>query len=316
MRAAVLGIGVCLVAAAAWSAERHTVRKPGRSLDGMWTTNSLTSFERPEELKSLVLSEEQAAAYELKHRGKPPPIPDDVLGAAESEWWETDVGLGRVRGRPRSSWIVSPADGQVPFTAQAKAANKARREQGKTNFDHPEARPRGERCLETGGPPLEGGAYNTGFKIVQAPGAVAIFTEWMNAVRVVRLDGGAHPPRAVRFLSGDSVGRWEGDTLVVETTNFAPEVVNAANGDAQADMRVVERFRRLSPVELHYEFFISNPARYAQPIQGEMVFAATRAPIFEFACHEGNYSLRHALAGGRQSDAAAPGGSAAASIAP
>lgn len=272
-------------------------------LEGLWTTNSLTPFARPDELKSLVLTDSEAAEYEKKHRGKPPEVGENDVGAADSEWWETDVGLVRVRGRARSSWIVSPADGKPALTPAALAASKARRERYKTNFDNPEARPDGERCLVGANAPLEGGAYNTGFKLVQAPGAVVILTEWMNDVRIVHM-GEARRATEPRTRSGRSVGRWEGDTLVIETSGFSPEVVGAPDGDPAADMRVIERVTRSSPSELHYAFFISNPSRYIQPIQGETILSATAQPIFEFACHEGNYALRNVLGGGRTQEKA------------
>lgn len=297
-----------MAAAAAHLIGSTSVAAPAADLSGQWTTSTLTDFERPEELKGLVLSPADAAAYERKRRGRAPPIPDDTIGAAESEWWETDAPLARVRGQARSSWIVSPADGQMPFTAAARAANKARREASKTNFDNPEARPPGERCLETAGPPFGNGGYNDGFRIVQTRDAVAIHFEWMNDLRIVRLDDRRHPPPSLRFAGGASVGWWEGPTLVIETTNFAPASVKAADGDPTRDMRVVERLTRLSASELHYEFFIHNPGRFIQPILGEMVFRATDRPMFEFACHEGNYALGHVLAGGRQADGAAADG--------
>jgi hypothetical protein len=273
-------------------------------LDGRWTTGTLTPFERPDEFKVLIPTEAEATAFEAKYRGKPPPIPDDAIGAVDSEWWETDVGLARIRGRPRSSWIVSPADGQTPYTHAAKAANKARRERSKTNFDNPEGRPDGERCLSTGGSPLEAGAYTNGFQILETRDAVVILTEWMTEVRVIRLPPARHAPSTVRDRMGDSIGWWEGATLVVDTTNFAPSIVKAPDGDAAADLRVIERFTRLSAGELHYTFLVANPARYVQPLQGEMVFRSTDQPMFEFACHEGNYGLRNVLAGGRAEDAA------------
>jgi hypothetical protein len=296
-------LGVATVIAGAAVADYRPPRTSAGQpdLEGLWTTNSLTPFSRPDELKSLVLTESEAAEYEKKRRGKPPDVGENDVGAADSEWWETDVGLVRVRGRPRSSWIVSPPDGKPALTPAALAASKARREQFKSNFDNPEGRPDGERCLVGANAPLEGGAYNTGFKLVQTPGAVVILTEWMNDVRIVHM-GEARPATEPRTRSGRSAGRWEGETLVIETTGYAPEVVNAPNGDLAADMRVIERITRISSGELHYAFFISNPSRYIQPIQGETVFSATAQPIFEFACHEGNYGLANVLAGGRAQD--------------
>jgi hypothetical protein len=300
------GVGIVLwLAASAAVADYQPPRTAaGRpDLEGLWTTNTLTPFARPEELKSLVLTDSEAAEYEKKHRGKPPPIPDDMIGAVDSEWWETDVPLVRVRGRARSSWIVSPADGQLPLTSAAKSAGKARRERFKATFDHPEDRPDGERCLPGPNAPLESGAYNSGFKLVQTADAVVIVTEWLNGARIIPVGKTAQPAEP-RSRGGQSVGRWEGDTLVVETSRFHPDVVRAPDGDTAADMRVIERITRISPNALHYGFMIWNPSSLTQPIQGETVFSATAQPIFEYACHEGNYSLPNVLAGGREQDRA------------
>jgi len=294
-------IGVCL--ACFLSPAGVAQSAPDHGLTGAWTTATFTPFERPKELKPLVLSEAEAAAYEKKQR-EPEADPDDEVGGAEAEWLEHDAGLARIRGRARSSWIVAPADGRTPYTAAAKAANKARAERQQTNFDDPEARPPGERCILDPATPLNTLPYNNGLQIIETPGAVVIDQE-LRGYRVVRLDGSGHPPPSVRTRQGDSIGRWEGRTLVVETTNFAPAVVAAANGDASADMRVVERFTRLPSGELHYTFLVSNPARYTQPVQGEMVLKTSRERMFEFACHEGNYGLANILAGGRAKDRAA-----------
>ena len=274
--------------------------------DGTWTNNSLTELERPDEFKALIVSDAEAAAFEKIWRGKPPKIKDDV-GGADSEWWDTDVGLARIRGGARTSWIVAPADGQIPFTAAAKAANKALGDRRKVDFENPESRDLGERCLATGsaGPPLRNGGQSDNFKIVQTPDRIAILTEYGGNVRIVRLGDARHPPTSVRLRMGDSIGRWEGETLVVETTNFSPTEVRAAQGDTHADMRVVERFSRTSPTEFLYAFEVRNPARFAQAWQGEMIFRKLAAPIFEYACHEGNYSLPGILSGARQQEAAA-----------
>jgi hypothetical protein len=276
---------------------------------GLWSTASLTSLERPEQLKSLVLTEAQAAAYEKAHRGKPPEIPpgEDTVGGLESEWWETDVGLARIRGQVRSSWLVSPADGQLPITKEAKAFFKARRMQRKAAVDNPEDREASERCIATdgAGPPLGNGGYNDNFEIVQAGDQLAIHAEWMSSLRIIRIGGPGHPPSEVRLASGDSTAHWEGDTLVIETTNFSTRDIDAPNGDLHADMRTVERLSRISPTELLYAFTVTNPAVFSQTWQGEMVLHATKGPLYEYACHEGNYGMANMLAGARHEQAEA-----------
>lgn len=306
-RRLVLGfVGLCLAAPAAaeYRAPRTAYGVP--DFDGAWTNNSLTKLQRPDEFKALVVSDAEAAAFEKIRRGKPPEIKDDV-GGADSEWWDTDVGLARIRGGVRTSWIVAPADGQIPLTVAAKAANQALTDRRKVDFDHPEIRDLGERCLgtEAAGPPLRNGGQSDNFKIVQTPDQIAILAEYGGNVRIVRLGQARHPPASVRLRMGDSIGRWEGETLVVETTNFSPVEVRASDGDTGADMRVVERFTRTSPTEFLYAFEVRNPARFAQSWQGEMAFRTLAAPIFEYACHEGNYSLPGILSGARQQEAAA-----------
>ena len=272
-------------------------------LNGAWSNNSLTQLERDSDaFKTLGLSEAEARAYEAKHLGKPPEIPDDKVGAAASEFWETNVGLARIRGVARSSWITSPADGQVPYSAAAKAAGKARRELRKTRADDPEARPLAERCLEPGaaGPPLQNGGYNDNFQIVQTRDSLAIWVEWDHDVRVVRLTPGAkHPPAQIRRWFGDSIGHWQGQTLVVETTNFTPREVDAPGGDAAADMTVVERFTRTGPKEIFYEFAVTAPATYVQTWRGEMLLRPAAGRLYEYACHEGNYALPGILTAAR-----------------
>jgi hypothetical protein len=304
--AGLLASAATLAHAADYRAPRTAYGAP--ELEGLWSSSSLTEFERPKEFKTLVAPEAEAAAYEKAHRGKPPVNPEDKIGAADSEWWELDVGLARIRGQIRTSWIVSPADGQVPFTETAQAANKARSERFKTNFDNPESRGLSERCLdpEAAGPPLINGGYADFLQIVQTRDTIALMGEYDHTYRLVRLGGERHPPANVRRWGGDSIGRWEGQTLVVETTNFTAAEVNDPAGDPKSDMRVVERFTRISPSEILYEYIDDEPSRFIQSVRGEMVLNASKAPIYEFACHEGNYALANILAGGRQQDAAPP----------
>ena len=274
-------------------------------LDGTWTNNSLTSLERPEELKALVVSDATAAEFEKTRLGKPPKLPEDTVGGSDSEWWETDVGLAKIRGTRRASWIVHPADGQIPLTAASKAYQKMRRERRKVDYDHPESRSHDERCLlAAAGPPLLNGGYNDNFQFVQTRDRLAIVAEYMTDLRVIRIGDTRHPPAHVRVRGGDSIGRWEGDTLIVESTNFPLSEVDPPDADPRHDMRVVERITRTSPTEIHYAFRVENPAAHAQSWYGEMVLRRLAARTFEFACHEGNYSLPNILAGGRAIDAA------------
>jgi hypothetical protein len=250
-----------------------------------------------------VITAAEAATFEKVHRGKVPDIgdKDNNVGGPESEWWETDQGLARIRGQVRTSWIVSPADGHRPFTSAAKAARKALREKAKLPPENPEDRDTDERCIGIGaGAPILNGGLNDNLRLVQTPDRLVIFTEWMNDTRIVRIGEAAHPPQSVRVAGGDSVGHWEGDTLVVETTNFSPAEVAAPDGDRAADMRVVERFTRTSPTEIFYAFSVTEPARYTQTWQAEMLLHPANGRIFEYACHEGNYGLANMLAVARR----------------
>jgi len=293
-----------LLALAASAQARECHAAAHSDFSGLWSNASLTSAERPDDFKTLTVTEAEAKAYEAKHRGRPPEVPpgEDDVGGVQAEWWELDVPLARIRGLPRTSWIVSPADGQKPYTTAAKAANKANRTRRKTDFAGPESRDADERCIadDAAGPPLDNGGYNDNYQFVQTHDQLVIYAEWMHSVRIVRIGAAAHPPAVVRLAMGDSIGRWEGDTLVVETTNFTPLEVAAPDGNPAADMRVVERFTRLSPTEILYAYSVTNPARYTQTWRAEALLHATRGPIYEYACHEGNYGLVNMLAGARR----------------
>jgi hypothetical protein len=305
-----LGYSLCLalVAAPAMAGDYHAPKTAfgAPDLEGLWSNSSLTQFERPKDFTTLVIPEAEAQAYDRKNVGQPPPPPEeDKVGQGTSEWWETQIGLARIRGFPRTSWIVSPADGQTPYSDEAKARHKVRGLQLRTDFDNPETRALSERCLPDGaGPPLMNGGYNDNFQFVQTRDQLAIVGEYGHEVRIVRIDGSRHPPASVRRWQGDSIGHWEGDTLVIETTNFTAAEVDAPL-DPKADMRVVERIRRLSATELSYEFTLDEPAVLIQPVRGEIAFHTTKGPLYEFACHEGNYAMANILAGGRQQDGAA-----------
>ncbi|HEV2533352.1 hypothetical protein [Phenylobacterium sp.] len=286
-------------------------------LGGLWSNNSLTGLERDPAFKALAPTAAEGQAYEAKHLGKPPVFDrTSTVGGPESEWWDRDIGLARIRGQLRTSWIVSPADGQLPYTAAAKAFHQARRQSRREAIDDPESRDLAERCMDPSsiGPPMVNGGVNDNYQFVQTRDAVAIHAEWDHDVRVIRIDpAGRHPPPTVRRWMGDSIGHWEGDTLVVETTNFTAHEIDAPRQNATDDMRVVERFTRSSAGEIFYEFSVTAPAVFLQTWRGEMVFHATRGPIYEFACHEGNYALQNMLLGARHAETRPPNPSTTAS---
>jgi hypothetical protein len=274
-------------------------------LEGIWTNAWLTKLERPKDFTTIVISEAEAVAYDKVHAGHVKDPKDDPIGQETSEFPEPGTQLARIRGFPRTSWIIEPSDGKAPYTAPAAAENKAAMDGIETRFDNPEDRTPFDRCLGAGyaGPPLSNGADANMLQIVQTRDQVAIFSEMNHNMRIIRLKG-SHPANAVREWFGDSIGHWEGATLVVDTVNLHPLQVRAP-GKPMSDTHITERFTRTGAAEITYEFRVDNPDKYTMPWRGEMVLRASDKPLFEYACHEGNYGLEFILAGARQKEAAA-----------
>jgi hypothetical protein len=275
-------------------------------LQGIWTNLSLTTLERPSEAKTLIVSEAEASGLEHLIADKTAHPADDKIGARDSEWFDGSR-LARIGGQARTSWIVSPADGQTPYTPQARKAFAAAKAAVLTVFDGPEVRPTSERCLlgvrGANGPPILNARYAANYQFVQTRDRVVIVSEMVHDARIIRLNG-LHLPKAIRPWMGDSIGHWEGETLVVETTNFNPGEVFRVEFLMSSDAKVIERFTRVSPSEILYQFSVEDPATFTQVWRGEMPFVATQGPIYEYACHEGNYSLTSILSGARQQEAA------------
>jgi hypothetical protein len=311
-RAALL---LCLMTATAAHAQAYRgPRTPSGApdLQGVWDNDSMTSLQRPKGFAALVATPYEAAAYEAKRYARfakvigpvdpntPAPELDKVT---DDDRFERPFGLDRIRGEIRSSQITDPASGRLPYTPQAQgAADKALKDE--EVYDDPESRPFDERCLLGGGGGVAAPITNRDhLKILQTRDHVVLFGEQNHEARVVRLGDRRHLPPGVRPWMGDSVGWWEGDVLVVETTNLSPQDGWRWNsGDwikLSADTRIVERFVRTAPREITYSFVVEDPANYTQPWRGEAVFRATTAPMFEYACHEGNYALTNILAGAR-----------------
>src|SRR5439155_26272709 len=205
-------------------------------------------------------------------------------------WWDFGTRIAKQR-----SLVVDPPDGRVPaMTEQARARLAARR--GK--FDNPEERPLAERCIIgfNSGPPMVPSAYNNNVQIVQTPTSVAIVNEMIHSARIVDLTGRPHMPATMRFLTGDSIGRWDGDTLVVDTTNFS---IDGGFRGASSNLHLVERFTRAGPDALRYEFTVDDPATWTRPWSVAMPMARSTERMYEYACHEGNYALEDVLKGAR-----------------
>jgi hypothetical protein len=229
-----------------------------------------------------------------------------VVGGYNSFWVDPGDRVLRVDGQARSSIIVDPPNGRLPaYTDAARArmakAAELRKSQG-GEFDHPELRPLAERCITSfgnnAGPPmLPNYFYNNSYTIVQSKDTVMILTEMVHDARIVRMNG-THPPASLRKWFGDSIGRWEGDTLVIETTNFHP---NHGFRGSWENLKVTERISRKDARTLNYRFTVEDPTTFTAPFTGELVFNAM-APgemVYEYACHEANYGLEGVMSGAR-----------------
>jgi hypothetical protein len=271
-------------------------------LNGLWTNYSLTQLERPAGADRLLLTEAEAKALEQRLSRERANPQGDAIGNRTSEWW-ADASLARVEGGVRTSWITSPEDGRVPLSDEARR----RRAAHANTVDNPEERPPSERCLtaswEAMSAPILNSPYSANYQIVQTAHEVAILSEMNHDVRIIRL-GGKHPPKSVRYWMGDSIGHWEKDTLVVETTNLHPGEAFRRSYYLSPDAVVTERFTRVSPTQIRYQFSVEDPIAFSRPWTADMPFNATTQPIYEFACHEGNYGMEGILAGARQLEAA------------
>src|SRR5437867_3545067 len=276
-------------------------------LQGLWSFATITPLERPAELAGKeFFTETEAAAYEtdvlkrnnMDRRDGTPEA--DVTRAYNDFWWDRGTRVVKTR---RTSLVIDPPDGRVPaLTTEARTRQDDRAAKNRGHeFDGPENRPLPERCLvlQGSGPPMLPTAYNNNTRIVQAPGYVMILVEMGHEVRVIPLDGRPHLPQGVRQWKGDSRGHWEGDTLIVETTNFTDKT---AFRGASENMRLIERFRRADADTLLYQFTVDDPSAFTKPWTAEVPVTITPGPLFEYACHEGNYGMRGALAGAREEE--------------
>lgn len=285
---------------------------PPADFNGVWTNAWYTLLQRPKDFKALVATPEEAEAYEAPRRALNGQLieKDDVLGQAASEFNDKGPGLARIRGEIRSSWIVEPADGRIPYTEAAKAKLRIGQEPLEA-YDHVEQRPTDERCLTASGAgaPILNSPDTNVIEIVQTPGDIVIVSEKNHDARIVLM--GAPPPPAwtPRDWMGTSVGHWRGATLVVETTGRKPGVNRIGGLNLSDRARVIEEFTRTGPAEITYVFHVTDESLYTQAWRGEMVFRPADGLRYEYACHEGNYSLSSILSAARQAEqAAAPAG--------
>jgi hypothetical protein len=277
-------------------------------LHGYWTNATFTPLERPQELAGKEFFTEAEAAAELKkrldrYRAQPKNDVhyDDVTW--QDETYDHEPNL-------RTSLIIVPPNGRVPpLTAEAAKRLAARAGlQEASQSDGPESRSLAERCISWGnvGPPMMPPTYNANLQILQTGKYVVIFHEMIHDARIIPLDGRPHLPPGVRKLAGDSVGHWEGETLVVDTTNFTGKTnFRGAPRSTRQDilasdaLHVVERFTRIDPNHIRYQFTVEDPATWTSKWSGEVPLRQFDGPLFEYACHEGNYGLPNILRGAR-----------------
>jgi hypothetical protein len=298
-RRAVLAGAAGLVASRAVAAPRWRPRE----LDGYWTGASYTDLQRPKELPRLVLTRAEAEAWEAPRRlyGGMAPSKEGEVGQAESEFNERGAGMMRRNGEIRSSLIVDPPDGRIPYRPEFAAAQGIGRPPTE-RIDGPEQRPGNERCLASalsGAPMIPGPDANV-LQFVQAPGVLAIVCEKYHEVRVIPLSGA--PARPTPAWTGVSTGRWEGNALVVETTGFRPGVTNRGQGlFVSGATRTLERFVRTAADVILYDVEVTDPEILTRPWRAELTLVPS-GPIFEYACHEGNYGLPDILRIARQAE--------------
>jgi hypothetical protein len=287
------------------------------NLQGVWTNASLTTLERPDYFESLEISDDEAMAARQSSEefnqtldnpyaeGETPESGGDV-GGYNVAWMDPGSDFFKLNGKYRSSIITYPESGKLPRRLTRWAIEGPSIYRMFTRADHPEERSLGERCVvgfgSSGGPPMLNVLYNNHYQIVQSPGYVMIMVEMNHDARIIRLDSDHNPDNMKPWL-GDSVGWWEGQTLVVKTKNHHPQQKFRAAIRHQILMmeeaEVTERFTRVSKDEILYQFEVNDKKAYRDVWKGEMPLRSTESRIYEYACHEGNYAMANILAGAR-----------------
>ena len=277
-------------------------------LEGIWTNATLTPLQRPSELASKeFLTPEEAAQFQrsrIEQTNADRPLPPGQVGAYNDAFFERGNSIVRSR---RTSLVVDPPDGRIPALtpdAQKKVEARQKRE-AVSPADGPEDRWLTERCILFGATvPMLPEPYNNNYRIIQSPGFVTILVEMNHDARIIPLDGRAHLASGIQQWTGDSRGRWEGTTLVVETTNLkfnhqSRFGVGYLNGLSDERLRVVERFTIADANTLTYRATVEDPSVFLRPWTVEVSMARTAGPLFEVGCHEGNYGMFNILSGHR-----------------
>jgi hypothetical protein len=276
-------------------------------LQGIWTNTTITPLERSTDLAGKsVLTETEAAAYEKQildrvnfdRRDGGPEV--DVTRAYNNLFMDRGTQLATIDGKKRTSIIVDPPVGRIPPLTPEGTKRVDAQTKSLEVYDSYRNRPLAERCVigqaSTGGPPMLPGPYNNNYQIVQTPEYLMILVEQIHDVRIIRLDGRPHVPANIHQWMGDSLGHWEGDTLVVDTTNLTDKT--GFRGSAE-NLHVIERFTRVDANTILYRFTIDDPSTFTRQWAGEYPFLAAAGPIYEYACHEGNYAMGDILRGAR-----------------
>jgi len=291
-----------------WNAPKTADGQP--DLQGTWTNATITPLERPADLAGKeFLTSQEAADYEKRVAQannadrRDLPAENDVGLAYNDFWYNRGT---KIVGTRRTSLIVDPPDGKVPpLTPEAQKKQDDLRAAARGHAsDGPESRALTERCLlwPTAGPPMLPSFYNNNYQIVQGPGYVAILVEMIHDVRLIPLDGRPHVSGNVRQWMGDSRGHWEGNTLVVDSTNFTDKTRFRG---ADEKMHLVERFTRVDADTIMYEFTVDDPTAFTKSWTAQVPMRRTESPVYEYACHEGNYAMAGMLAGARADEKAA-----------
>jgi len=286
-------------------------------LQGNWTNQTMTPLQRREG-EGPVYTLEEVAGLEQGYvdrvvRGaqpsdpnRPAPPTGQGVGTYNNVYFETGSKVAVINGEPRTSLITFPSNGRIPALTPEGQRQIQETRDGRSNFgqyDHPELRPLAERCIVFGspsGPPMiPVGAYNSNYIIVQTADYVMIMSEMVHDVRIIRIGDGPRLPPHIRPWFGDSWGRWEGDALVVETTNINPQQGLRGAPPPSEHMRVTERFTRVDEETILYEFTVEDPTMFTQAWGGEIPIKKLHDRLYEYACQEGNYSLENVLSGAR-----------------
>jgi hypothetical protein len=306
--AAALAAAVLLIPAPVSAQSPAPIRTPDGQpdLQGIWTNPTITPFERPVELANKqFLTEKEAADLEKQVAATKvdgPPVPGDV-GAYNQFWFDSGTKVVSTR---QTSLVIDPPNGRVPLKPSAEARRDYDAAHISDSWEHMSV---WDRCVTRGVPAgMFPAGYNNAYQIVQIPGYVVLLYEMIHEARVIPVDGRQHLPQSIRQWNGDSVGRWEGNTLIVDTTNYNGKgwiATSAATGRIKGipqsqNLHVVERFTRENADTIQYEVTIDDPENYTQP--WKVAIPLQRDPtyqIFEYACHEGNHAVENVLSGGR-----------------